>query len=102
MSNERNYNKPIVHGISTADLNTIFIPVDCNTWSSQRILSLQELSDLLADRNLKGAGNVINLVPDISLLPEKLEIKPAYIAISDNYMYVWVDNKWKKIPMLDV
>lgn len=102
MNNDRDYNKQKVHGIATADLNNVFVSLDSISWGAKKILSLQELSNLLSNRALQGSGNVINLQSNIKEIPENLEIKPAYIAIDNNYMYVWVNDKWKKIPMMDL
>ena len=81
------------------NLDTTYVSIDSNVWQGNYDLSLRQLLDLLNKHN--SIGNVVNVKPDVSKLPENLELRQTYIAVSENYLYIWVNNKWKKIPLIE-
>jgi len=102
MANERSYKNPRVRGAKTANLNNLIVPVDSALWRVPHAVSLQELSEIL-DNNIedKNPANVINLVPDPSALPANLEPISTFIAVDENFLYVWVNDKWKRVPLTE-
>jgi hypothetical protein len=102
MKNERLYKNTKLSNPIGIDLKSSYIPIDNNAWGRSKVLSLQELSDLLSKNYGRGIGNVINVTPDVSSAPHGLDLIQSYIAIDENYLYVWVKGRWKKVPMMEL
>jgi hypothetical protein len=85
-----------------------FILVDSPTWRDPRNLDIGSLRDILDIPNkLDPSANVFaykfkdqDTDPEIPPGSHKLD-KSLELAADDNYLYVWVKNRWKRIPLTE-
>lgn len=81
-----------------------FIIVDSPTWRQPQHMDIGSLCDMLNNRE-DSSSNVFvikfkdqdtnpDLPPDVHKLDNKLEL-----AVDDNFLYVWVKNRWKRISL---
>lgn len=92
------------------DLNQNVIAIDNTSWKRPRKLSLEKLGDILKikvndsafpDKNITSI-KISDQEDNPKLPPNILSIvKKSYIAIDNNYLYVWIETqkKWKRIPL---
>ena len=84
--------------------NDTFILIDSPSWRNPQHLDMESLRDIL-DVSSDSSSNVYafkfkNQDTDPRLPPDakKLE-KSIELAVDDNFLYVWVKNRWKRIPL---
>lgn len=85
------------------DISNILVSIDSVSWKRPRILTLENLAGYL---NVKVEGDINVTAVDYVDQGKIPELPPntfpvnsrAYIAIDDNYLYVWVEsqNRWKR------
>ena len=82
-----------------------FITIDSPGWRNPQNLDIDSLRDIL---NISGeSSNVFvhefkDQATDFSLPPgaHKLD-KTLELSVDDNFLYVWVKNRWKRIPLTE-
>jgi len=85
-----------------------FILVDSPTWRSPEHLDLESLRDIMEIS--KGKNSFVNVFaykfkdqdtePTLPPGSHKLD-KSLELAADDNFLYVWVKNRWKRIPLTE-
>ena len=81
-----------------------FFTVDSPSWRSPRQMDLESLRGVL-DIPKDSSANVVaykfkdqdtnpTLPPGTHKLDKSLEM-----AVDDNFLYVWIKNRWKRIPL---
>lgn len=88
------------------DLNQIFVPLYSRGWRQPQSISLKNFADKIEISVNEEALSKINPSSVSSVPASDIEIKPtappgskmikSYIAIDENYLYVWVGNRWKR------
>lgn len=78
-----------------------FFEIDSLGWRHPEQLSLGELSQLL---DVDTSANVIsykfkNQDTNPELPPDATKLSNMEVAADDNFLYVWVKNRWKRIPL---
>lgn len=89
----------------TIDITKTYIEIESAEWRESELVKLEDLIKLL---NLDSSISNINLVTfkDQNInrkSPPKnyLAAKNLDLAVDDNYLYVWRDSKWKRVPLSD-
>ena len=78
-----------------------FLTVDSKDWRTPQLLSLETLSKTLPPPpENAGVSNVEFSNQDQEPeAPPGSSIQKAYIAVDENYLYVWVNSRWKRTPL---
>ena len=83
-----------------------FILVDSPSWRNPQHLTIKSLSDILNIKiGIDSSANVFivnfndqDINPKIPPNTHKLDTK-LELAVDNNFLYVWVKNRWKRIPL---
>ena len=82
----------------------VFITVDSPGWRKPEQLDIDSLREML---NLESTANVTvyefknqDKFPELPPNTHKIEAN-LQIASDDNYLYVWVKGRWKRIPLTE-
>ena len=86
------------------DVGNVFIIVDSPSWRQPQHMNIESLCNMLNEHQDSSANVFVikfkdqdtnpKLPPDACKLDKKLEL-----AVDDNFLYVWVKNRWKRIPL---
>lgn len=96
--------KPI--NINTLNLDTTFLEVDANEWRQPQYIKLRSVLDAM-DLTIPDAPNVklvtfedqdvsINRPPNTYPLDHSLNL-----AVDENFLYVWINERWKRVPLTE-
>lgn len=78
-----------------------FIQIDSPRFKKPGYISLELFEELMEDSNnvklfeFAGQDSSVNIEPNIKSL------KNLDMSIDENYLYIWVHGKWKRIALLD-
>jgi len=107
MQNERFFrNHPTLQDFEP---NKTFLKVDSNQFKRPSIISLEfvgkvlqlKINDDLSALNLS-AVEFKNQDKNPELPPDTIPVAPrTHIAVDENYLYVWVGTKWKRMLLSD-
>ena len=70
----------------------VFIPLYGKGWRSPQSISLKSLLNQLGHTPEK----VSEAIENIPEPPNGAIMKESFIAIDENYLYVWIGDKWKR------
>lgn len=100
----------------TEAINDMVIPVDSTHWNKPRGITLKMLGDQLKVvidesylKQLKIEQDLIvqaynnQAIDPIAPPQPDLEVKKTYMAVDDNYLYIWIEskNRWKRVLLSD-
>ena len=68
------------------DPSNIVISVDNERWNSDRVITVKDLARAIKEIKEEDAPKP----------PPGTELHSAYIAFDENYLYVWVRDRWKR------
>ncbi|MCK9446885.1 hypothetical protein M0Q50_08560 [bacterium] len=71
--------------VNSLDIDLDLAYVQVNTKNSKRPVDMS-------------LGDIIKL-SDNKLPKDAIKIPKMYISADDNYLYIWVKDKWKRIPL---
>lgn len=91
------------------DINPVdtFISLESEKWRRPKRISLENIAGLLQVKvsEDKEECSVYGLKIENQeiepLNPPGEILQKTYISVDKNYLYVWVENKWKRIPLMD-
>jgi hypothetical protein len=90
--------------INSLNIDTTFLEVDANTWRQPQYIKLRDILDTM-DLTIPEAPNV-KLVTfedqDVSINrpPNTYAVDhPLHLAVDENFLYVWINERWKRMPL---
>lgn len=90
--------------INTLDLDKTFLEVDAQSWRETQYIPLRTVLDAM-DLSIPDAPNVrlvtfedqdvsVNRPPNTYALDH-----PLNLAVDENFLYVWINERWKRVPI---
>ena len=96
--------KPI--DINTLNIDTTFLEVNANEWRQPQYIKLRAVLDAM-DLTIPEAPNVRLVTFDdqdvsINRPPNTYPIDhPLNLAVDENFLYVWINERWKRVPLTE-
>lgn len=91
---------------SDLDLDQIFVPLYARSWRQPQSISLRNFAskievEINEEALMKLNPDFVTSVPvenfeETPEAPPGATVLKSYIAIDENYLYVWVGNRWKR------
>lgn len=105
-----NFNKISAIDISTVDKSSVFLLVDSISWRSPNKISIQNLEDHLkidpsslqvtvTSYNLSSVHSAPFVDQNISYNQPPIDasvLSGMHMVTDENYLYIWVGNRWKR------
>jgi len=97
--------KRIQHtNVNVIDINKSYVEIDGVGWRIPQHISIKEIMDFM-QLDIPRESNVklvtfadqdvsVNRPPDTYLLE-----KPLNLAVDENFLYVWINKRWKRVPL---
>jgi|AntAceMinimDraft_10_1070366.scaffolds.fasta_scaffold29554_2 hypothetical protein len=95
--------------LNIVDINKSYIEIDGIGWRSPSHISIKNIMDSM-QLDIPDVSNINNVKlvtfinQDISInsppssYPKKDNLE---LTVDDNFLYVWVKNRWKRVPLSD-
>lgn len=83
------------------DKSQTFIQVESSRLKQPGFISLELFEELMKESNNINLFEFNNQDASITKNPDIKSLKNLDLSIDENYLYIWMNTKWKRIALLD-
>lgn len=90
--------------LNSVDINKSYVEIDGIGWRTPSHISVKGIMDFM-QLDIPDGTNVklvafVNQDISINTPPNTYPIeKDLQLAVDDNFLYVWIKNRWKRVPL---